>query len=241
MKIMEQLSGRPAIGGNHLPPLLQRGNEDVLYYEQIKALRSKIESRIDQLHTKVIAVTSAIAGEGKTLSCANLAANLSSSGMKKVLLMDVDLRKGDLSRGMGVTVHPGVSNYLEGSAEAKAIVRESINQNLRFAPCGIRSSDPADLLSGERFRMFLRDAREEYDVVLLDTPPVLPVADTLTLRDQVDGFIFLFRAGFTPYPMLKQALEEVGEQRVFGVVLNGVEARSSKYYHRYYGKYYQKT
>jgi len=241
MRTMEHSARDSLIGDNHLPPLLQRGRIDVLYFEQIKALRAKIESSVDLLRVKVIAVTSSIAGEGKTLTCANVAANLSSAGMKKVLLIDVDMRKGDLSRGMGGNVRPGLSDFLAGAVEARDIVGNSINPGLRVVPIGSRTLNPTDLLSGERFRTFLRDAREQYEVILLDTPPILPVADTLTIRDQVDGFVFLFRAGFTPYPMLKQALEEVGEQRVFGVVLNAVELKSSKYYHRYYGKYYNKT
>lgn len=240
MKTVAPMAWHVSGGGNHLPPLLRRGNEDVLYFEQIKALRAKIESKVDLLQLKVIAVTSSIAGEGKTLTCANLAANLSSAGMRKVLLMDGDLRRSDLSRGMGVTPQPGLSDFLAGTVEPKDILRESIDSGLRIIPAGTQFTDPTDLLSGERFKTFLRDAREQYDVVLLDTPPILPVADTLALRDQVDGFVFLFRAGFTPHALLSQALEEIGGQKVLGVVLNGVEGKSSKYYHRYYGKYYNK-
>lgn len=240
MKTAAPMAWRVSAGGNHLPPLLRRGSEDVLFFEQVKALRAKIESKVDLLHIKVVAVTSSIAGEGKTLSCANLGANLSSAGLKKVLLMDVDLRKSDLSRGMGVAQHPGLSDFLAGTAEPREILRETIEPGLRMIPTGTRFPNPTNLLAGEKFKRFLGDAREQYDVVLLDTPPILPVADTLTLKDQVDGFVFLFRAGFTPHPMLSQALEEVGQEKVLGVVLNGVEAKSSKYYHRYYGKYYNK-
>jgi Mrp family chromosome partitioning ATPase len=102
-------------------------------------------------------------------------------------------------------------------------------------------AEPGNLLSGEKFRSFLEDARGNFDVVLLDTPPILPVADTLCLRDQVDGFLFLYRAGFTPHPLLRQAAEEVGEEKILGVVLNGVTQQNQKYYHRYYGKYYRKV
>ena len=78
------------------------------------------------------------------------------------------------------------------------------------------------------------------DVILLDTPPIIPVADTMSLQDQVDGFILIFRIGFTPYVMLRQALEEMEKTKILGVVLNGVEMQKYKYYHRYYGDYYQK-
>jgi Mrp family chromosome partitioning ATPase len=100
--------------------------------------------------------------------------------------------------------------------------------------------EPANLLAGEKFRSFLGEVREHFDIILLDTPPILPVADTLSLRDQVDGFLFLYRTGFTPYALMRQAAEEVGEEKVLGVVLNGVAQQKQKYYSRYYGKYYHK-
>ena len=238
MKIMESSKAQIPWRNNNLPPLLQLGSEDLFYFEQIKALRAKLETKIDALDIKVLAVTSSIAGEGKTLSCANLGANLASAGTRKVLLIDVDLRKSDLARGMDVKPLPGLTEYLAGTVEAKDIVRESVTPGLWIIPAGTRSSDPTDLLAGGRFREFLWQAREKCDIVLLDTPPILPVADTLTLRDQIDGFLFLFRAGFTPHQMLGQALADVGEQKVLGVVLNGVETKSQKYYRKYYGRYY---
>ncbi len=77
-------------------------------------------------------------------------------------------------------------------------------------------------------------------MILLDTPPVLPVADTPTIRDLTDGFLFVYRAGFTPYTMLRQAMEELGEKNVLGAVLNGVEVASDSYYRKYYGSYYHR-
>ncbi len=238
MKITFDRLARNPGSDNHIPPLLRMGSEDPFYFEQIKALRAKLETMIDARNLKLLTVTSAIAGEGKTLSCANLAANLSSAGRRRVLLVDVDLRKADMARGMGVVPRPGLSEFIAGKADVPEIVRETIVPGLRLIPAGTPLLDPTDFLSGERFRSFLKQMRDYHDVVLLDTPPILPVADTLTLRDQVDGFLFLFRAGFTPHHMLAQAVEEVGEQNVLGVVLNGVEQKGQRYYNKYYGRYY---
>jgi Mrp family chromosome partitioning ATPase len=105
---------------------------------------------------------------------------------------------------------------------------------------GEKGTTPPDLLAGETFRSFLQEMRNKFDVVLLDTPPILPVADTMSLRDQVDGFILIFRIGLTPYVMLRQALEEIDKNKIIGVVLNGVELQKYKYYQRYYGEYYHK-
>lgn len=226
---------------NSRSSFLKRWNEDFLYLEQFKALRAKFEYRVDMYNWKVVAVTSAIAGEGKTVSSVNLARNLATAGRKKVLLIDLDLRKSDLARALDMNPAPGLSEFLAGSAVLKDIVRPHLEPGLHVVPGGARTSAPADLIAGERFRSFLQQIRAHFDVVLLDTPPVIPVADTINVREQVDGFLFVYRVGHTPHPMLRQAVEEVGEKRILGVVLNGVEPRSERYYYRYYGKYYKST
>jgi len=211
---------------------------DPMFVEQFKSLSSRFEYRIDVLDCKVIAVTSAVAGEGKTVSAVNLAMNLASSGRKKVLLVDVDLRKCDLAKGVGVPPVPGLTEHLAGSAGMKEILRNSVAPGLSVIPGGMRVSAPWELLSGVRFRDFLKETRDRFDLVLLDTPPVVPVSDTHALRDLVDGFVLVYRLGFTPHPLFKQAIDDIGEKKLLGVVLNGVEAESERYYLRYYGKYY---
>jgi len=214
---------------------------DPMFVEQFKNLCSRFEYRIDALNHKVVAVTSAIAGEGKSVSCVNIARNLASAGRKKVLLVDVDLRKSDLARGLGIPPVPGLTEYLAGSAGVKEILRTSVAPGLSVIPGGLRIASPWEFLAGERFRGFLKEVRDRYDLVLLDTPPVIPVSDTQALRDLVDAFIIVCRLGFTPHLLFKQAMEEIGEKKLLGVVLNGVEPQSERYYQRYYGNYYTKV
>jgi len=214
--------------------------QDPMAVEHFKSLSSRIEYRIDVLKCKVVAVTSAIAGEGKTVTAVNLATNLASSGRKRVLLVDVDLRKSDLVKGMGVPPVPGLAEYLAGSAGMKEILRNSVAPGLCVIPGGLRIASPWEFLSGDRFRAFLQEIRDRYDLILLDTPPVIPVSDTLALRELVDGFILVYRLGHTPHPMFKQAMDEIGEKTLLGVVLNAVEPQSERYYQRYYGNYYKK-
>lgn len=217
-----------------------KGEPDPVYLEQFKALRAKFEYKADMLNFRVVAVTSAVAGEGKTSACVNLATNLASAGRKKVLLIDMDLRKSDLARQMDLASRPGLSEFLAGSAGLKDIVRNSVVKGLYVIPAGTRVAASADLIAGERFRAFLKETRGSFDVVLLDTPPIIPVADTLILRDQADAFIFLFRAGFTPHALFRQAVEEIGEKQILGVILNCMEPQKERYYQKYYGKYYRK-
>ena len=220
---------------------LGKGEPDPIYLEQFKALRAKFEYKVDMLNCRLVAVTSAVAGEGKTASCANLAVNLASAGRKRVLLIDMDLRKADLAPLLNMTSHPGLSEFLAGSAGFKDIVRNSAVKGLYVIPGGTRVAAPADMLAGDKFRTLLVESRNSFDVILLDTPPVIPVADTLVLRDQADAFILVYRAGFTPHLLLRQAVEEIGEKKILGVILNCVEPQKERYYQKYYGKYYRKS
>jgi capsular exopolysaccharide synthesis family protein len=223
------------------PPVLKIGHSDPYFSEQFKGLRAKLESQFDANGIKVVAITSAIAGEGKTLSAANLAINFALAGRKKVLLIDSDLRKSDLARGLHISSVPGLVEYLMGTATLNDIVQSTFIPGMYIIPAGKTMPDPSTMLAGEKFRSLVGKFRDTFDVVLLDTPPIIPVADTLSLRDLVDGFLFLFRVQVTPYPMLKQALEELGNSNILGVVLNGLEPHKYKYYKRYYGKYYHKS
>jgi capsular exopolysaccharide synthesis family protein len=219
----------------------EKDGKELIFLEQFKALRAKFEFQANMHSYKVVAVTSAIAEEGKTLTSANLAANLASVGRKKVLLIDTDMRKSDIAPMFNAPLKPGLKEFLTGSASLDNIILSSNSaKGFSLISGGGRGKVPSDLLAGESFRSFLQEMRSRFDIVLLDTPPILPVADTLSIRDQVDGFILIFRIEYTPYVMLQQALEEIGKNKIIGVVLNGVKLQKYKYYQRYYGEYYHK-
>ncbi len=219
--------------------LLNLRSIDPFYYELMKGLRAKVEYKMDTLNLRVLAVSSAVAGEGKTLTATHLAANMASTGRKKVLLMDLDLRKPSIARELGMTAEPGMSEYLSGSVPKEKILRNSAVPGLSVIVAGKMDPSPADMLAGEKFRFLLRELREQFDLVILDTPPILPVPDAVTISEQVDAFILLFRFSHTPHQLFRQAIEELGERKIVGVVLNGEEKKPDKYYHKYYGKYYQ--
>lgn len=236
MRFLKQRKGRNA---PEVPKA--RPQSDIpVFHEQFKALRAKIDDHFEKDGCKTMAITSAIAEEGKTVTCVNLAMNIAYTGRKKVLIVDTDMRKSGLAREMNLDPVPGLSEYLSGTAKIPEIFRNSQVPGLHVIPGGAEPTSPADLLAGEQFRTFLRSARENFDVILLDTPPVLLVSDTLSLREQVDWFLLVYRAGSTPYPMFKQVVAEIGEQKVLGVVINRVKPMTNKYYKKYYSKYYRK-
>ena len=212
---------------------------DPYYYELVKGLRAKVEYKMDTLNLRVLAVSSAVAGEGKTLTAIQLAANMAATGRKKVLLVDMDLRKSCIARELGIASDSGLSEFLSESVPKEKILRNSVVPGLSVIIGGKTISSPTDMLAGEKFRSLLRELREQFDLVILDTPPILPVPDAVTISEQVDAFILLFRFSHTPHQLFRQAIDELGERKIVGVVLNGEEKKTDKYYHKYYGKYYQ--
>jgi len=211
---------------------------DPYYHEMVKGLRAKVEYKMDTLNLRILAVNSAVAGEGKTSTAIQLAVNMASTGRKKVLLLDMDLRKPSIGAMMGIASSPGLAEFLTASVPKEMILRNSVVPGLSIIVGGKSISSPADFLAGEKFRSLLREMREQFDLVILDTPPILPVPDAATISEQVDAFILLFRFGHTPHQMFRQAIEDLGERKIVGVVLNGEEKKTDKYYHKYYGKYY---
>ena len=216
-------------------------SKDQILTEQYKNFCARFEYSVDTRGCKVVAVTSSISGEGKTVSTVNLAVNLASTGRKKVLLIDLDLRKSDLAKGLRFPSIPGLAELLAGTACLNEVLRHVVEQGVDVIPSGMRVSAPWEMISGEKFRILLKELRGQYDILLLDTPPMAPVSDTLVLRDLVDGVVLVYRLGYTPHTLFRQALEDVGEKKLIGVLLNGVEQQSERYYHKYYGKYYVKS
>ena len=212
---------------------------DPFYTEMMRGLRAKVEHRIDSAGLRTLGLTSAVAGEGKTKIAIHLAVNMASTGRKKVLLMDLDLRKSDIAREMRIGANPGLSEYLTGAVSREEILRITSIRGLYLVPAGAPVHSPADMLAGEKFRTFLKELRGHFDLLILDTPPILAVPDALTISDQLDAFILVFRLNYTPYKMLGQAVDELGTEKIMGVVLNADDKKSDKYYSRYYGNYYK--
>lgn len=221
------------------PAILNLRATDPYFCEILKGFRAKVEYKMDTLNLRVLAVSSAVAGEGKTLTSIQLAANMASTGRRRVLLMDMDLRKSSIARELEMASDSGLSEFLTGSAPKEKIIRDTVVPGLSVILGGKTLSSPTDMLAGEKFRSLLRELREQFDLVILDTPPILPVPDAVTISEQVDAFILLFRFSHTPHQLFRQAIEELGERKIVGVVLNGEEKKPDKYYHKYYGKYYQ--
>lgn len=219
-------------------PLLNRPNSPAA--ESYRALRTAIGlSAIDD-PLQLLLVSSPLAGEGKTTLCYNIAVASAQQG-KRVLLIDADQRKSRLHSLFQVRKNPGLSDILAGQASFEAAVRpHSTVDNCFILPAGVTPPNPADLLGSHRFDDLLTVLRAQYELIIIDSPPVLLVTDAVILSTKVDGTILVIRSGLTTRPALAHASEalERSTGRWLGMVLNAVDTRSAEYYYAYgyYGK-----
>lgn len=207
-----------------------------VYGESLRtALTSLMLSTIDQ-RSRVIAITSALPGEGKSSVSIGLA--LMRARTHKTVLVDMDLRKGKLgARVAGGVDRPGVAEILGGAATIADCVRDVGDTHLTVIPAGRHPSDPASLLLSPKLPEFLEGLRERYDTVILDTPPLYLVSDPLAIGQHCAGMVFVCAASATPVPMLRATLDRITGARVpvFGVVLNRLDFAIAENYYGQYG------
>jgi polysaccharide biosynthesis transport protein len=205
--------------------------------EAYRALRTSLLLTTVGAPPKVILVTSALPEEGKTTTCINCAIVLAQKGAR-VLLIDADLRRPSIHRTLGVFSKTGLTHVLTGSASLEqSAVRSPMVPNLFVLPAGTLPPNPAELLASSRMREVLDILREEYDHIVIDTPPALPVTDAVVMATMADAVILVARAGSTTKHALRQARDILLQvnARISGVLLNAVNLGSPDYY-SYYGQ-----
>ncbi|MDE7386388.1 MAG: polysaccharide biosynthesis tyrosine autokinase [Muribaculaceae bacterium] len=218
--------------------LVRHGKSDAVN-EAFRMLRSNLEfmTRDNDNPVKVIMVTSAIPGSGKTFVSMNLAASLALKN-RKVLLIDLDLRRHSLSRQLADKSHQGVSAYLSGSADIAGIITHiDGNDNLDLMPAGVVPPNPAELIGSKRLEQLLDYARSHYDIVIIDCPPTESVADARVLTPLVDMTLYVVRVGRLERTFLPEIERMYRENRYtrMGLVLNGAHTSGVYSYNYGYG------
>jgi len=212
------------------------GAHDGSSIEQYRRLAARLLLAQAENGTRLVMVTSALPGEGKTLTSANLALTLSESYKRPVLLIDGDLRRPWVHELFQVPNVSGLNDGLRLESNRR-IPLLSYTDNLTLLTAGRPDSDPMSVLSGEGMRRVLAEAARRFDFVIIDTPPVALLPDAHLLSSLVDGVLLVVDAGGSPLPAIKKAVDAVGRARVLGVVLNRVDSGISHGYN-YYGAYY---
>jgi capsular exopolysaccharide synthesis family protein len=212
------------------------------FSEAMRTLRSSIHmSDVDQ-PPKVIHVTSARPGEGKTTIAMNLAISAASAGLK-VVLIDADLRHPSSSYFFKLEKEKGLVDLLMGSASIDDVLRFHKDLKLTVIPAGSKSLNPPDVLGSERMKEVISRLKETFDYVVLDTPPVGPVVDAVIVANLADKTIFVVQWASTPREVVETSIKRVSTQkRVAGVVFNSINQDRAKKYggEYYYGKRYEK-
>jgi protein-tyrosine kinase len=200
--------------------------------EEFRTLRSRLDLIRDRQPLQTLLITSAMPGEGKTFVAANLAQVIVWQRERHVLLIDGDLRSSKLHQALGVSSVPGLSDYLSGKVNEFAIVRRGPLENFFFIPSGTPAPNATELLGNGRLRNLLKRLSVAFDWILIDSPPVIPVADARLIAESSDGVLLVVRSGGTPSDLAQLAYREFRGKPFVGVVLNKAQ-RHSRYGYDY--------
>ena len=205
------------------------------YIEAMRSIRSALLLSQTDVPPKVILVTSSIAGEGKSMCSINLAAILALRGWR-TLLIDTDLRRGTLRRTLGLSKGTGLSDLLAGQQPTPHILPVPGIEHLDVLSAGTTPPNPTDLLESDAMKNWLHTFRAQYDFIVLDSAPILPVSDSIALNTYSDATLLLVRSQLTERPQVLRSYEilRAGGKHYVGLVLNGLSIHDSSYY-GYYG------
>ncbi|MBU4305465.1 MAG: CpsD/CapB family tyrosine-protein kinase [Candidatus Omnitrophica bacterium] len=204
--------------------------------EQYYRLRESIKSKMQKESFKTIAITSAVNGEGKSITSLNLAVAMTKDvDCKKVLLIDCDLRRGRIDHSLGLNSNVGLSEYLMLGTEINNILFKTKINKLTIIPRGKIADNPSELLSSEKMKKLLGELKKQFDVIIVDMPPLIPIADASIVCAQSDMVLMAVRAGKTQRGVVDHAAEFLAqaEANLIGYVLTHVEYYIPAYIYQY--------
>ena len=217
------------------------------FAEAFRTIRTNVLFSSAEEGSRVLVVTSTGPGEGKTTVATNLAVGFAQAG-QRVLLIDADMRRPRVHNVFGLKQEPGLSNLMVGNAKASETVHKTPVPGLWVLGAGRIPPNPAELIGSQRFRDFLNSLKEHFDLILVDSPPVMAVTDAAIAAHAANGVVFVVGAEMTSRNAARAAVEvlEQGRAHLVGAVLNRVELERnayyySHYYRREYGAYYQQA
>lgn len=225
----------PADGGptaGFAPTLVTALRPKSVESEAYRGLRTQLYFSTNGRGHQVLQVTSPNPGDGKSTLAANLAISVAQSG-KRVVLVDCDFRKPRVHKLFSIPAgEVGLAGVISGQGDPAAAIHPSGVPNLDLLPCGPRPTNPAELLSSPQFQVVLDELRKDYELVIVDTPPILAVSDPAAVAPRVDGVLLVFRMTKKARPAAERAREQLAllGANVLGVVVNGWSAAGRGYY-----------
>lgn len=214
-------------------------NADRQVSEAFLTLHSSLRLHDESKNAKCILITSTIPGEGKSFAITNLALTFAAHG-EKVVLVDCDLRKPSIYKGLKLENNRGVIDVCTGEKTLDEIIQANVQPNLDVIAAGGRAKNPTRLLNSKAFETMIADLRKRYDRVLIDTPPLAAVSDALIILPMVDGSLFSIYFNKVRRKAAQFAAKRLQESNIptFGAILNGLNVAVSGYY---YAQYYDKS
>ncbi|MEV5027111.1 CpsD/CapB family tyrosine-protein kinase [Paenibacillus sp. LPE1-1-1.1] len=216
--------------------LIAEKNPNSPISEGYRMLRTNIEFSTIDHKLQIIMVTSSQPGEGKSITCANMAVSFAHAN-KRVLVIDADLRKPAQHHIFGLSNHKGLTSALFHQQELKDVIQHSNTENLSVIAAGPNPPNPSELLSSDHMGALLEKLRETYDVIIIDTPSIMSVTDAQIVAAQSDGVVLVIGSGKVKKEVAlkaKASLEHV-QANLIGVVLNNINRNHSDSYSYYYG------
>ncbi len=205
-----------------------------------KVLRTNLLFPSNGKPPKTIMVTSAIPGDGKSLVSSNLAISIAQGIEEHVLLIDSDIRNPTINKYFGISQVEGLSEYLvDGLDVSKNFVKTPI-QKLTILPAGTPPDNPAELLTTQKMKALVREVSQRYDdrYIIIDSAPPSMASETAVIANYVDGIVVVVKAGKTPRSAVSEVIEQMGKEKIVGLVLNHSDQSVKKYFG--YGKSYYK-
>lgn len=242
----EKLLGLPVMGAIGFNKKLSGHALDVwkephgVIAESFRSLRALSTELGREDERRSFLITSAMPSEGKTFCASNFATSLAQQGLK-TLLIDADLRRPQISQTFyGKDLKPGLTEYLVGKAPLNACIRESEAPNLSIITAGTRSPNPAELLAGSGIKRLLQEAQTKYDRIVIDSAPVVAVADTILIASFVDTIFQVVRWNKTSVPVVARSIAMLRKagKRPAGLILNQLPVNSASCYYYYSSGYY---
>jgi capsular exopolysaccharide synthesis family protein len=204
--------------------------------EKFRVLGLKLRHLRERRKLKRIVITSSIPEEGKSTIAANLALNQSRSKILNTVLVDGDLRRPSLGSRFGFNRNlPGLSEVLRGERQLSDVVYNIGGSGLWFIPAGVIPEDPIEVMQSGRLQQLLEQLETVFDWIIIDTPPVLPLADTPLLMKLADGVLLVTREGVCEKKQLERTVEIIDRSTMLGVVVNSCHGSDQKYYYARYG------
>ncbi len=208
--------------------------------DSFKVLKSQILFSKKGRKPKTIMITSALPNEGKTFTASNLAVSLAQGINEHALLVDCDFRRPSLHKMLGYSNNQGLHEFLKGEKELSDLLIRTKIDKLSLLTAGSLPPNPSELLSSTMVNELFEELKQRYHdrYIVIDTPPSNIVSEVNNLVNYVDAVIFVIMSNQTPRELVKECIENLGKDKILGIVFNGHD-KTDKTYERYYKKYYQ--